>query len=284
MNLLLRATAIEVDPLVGALLRTIPMTLGAWALLLAERLANRQDRTEQSARIGRTGWRPFWPLIAIGVLMSVVGNGSFQAGLAIGGLTVTVPAMSGASIWGSALGGWWLVGERLSRRSVLGLLLLVASLPLLTATGGGGVGPAWLGALAGAVAGLTYGMANVVIRRTAVIYQLPHGVTLTPVVTAGLVGLLVAVLVAEGPSAIVAPDALTLGSLLVAGGFNALAFFALAKALSLLPVSRVGSLSALQTALSAVGGVLLFAEPLTAAVGLGLLLSVTGVVLAQQLS
>jgi drug/metabolite transporter (DMT)-like permease len=286
MSLLLRATAVQVDPLVGALVRTVPMVLGAWALLLAERrshpAAHQPDPSAPTSPSGWPGWPAFWPLVVVGVLMIVVGNGSFQAALAIGGLTVTMPAMSGASIWGGALGGWWLVGERLSGRSAAGLFLLVASLPLLTASGGGGTGPAWLGALAGATAGLTYGIANVVIRRTAVLYRLPQGVTLAPVVTSGLIGLCVVVLLVQGPAALTGLDDLTLASLLGAGVLNATAFFALTRALALLPVSRVGSLAALQTGLAAIGGVLLFAEPLTTTVGLGLLLSVSGVILAQQ--
>jgi drug/metabolite transporter, DME family len=281
-NLLLRATAAEVEPFAGALIRTVPMTIAVWTLLSVERRFARAGPAEQRGRHGWPGWHPLWPLIVSGLIMSVIGNGSYQAALALGGLTVTLPAMTSASIWGSALGGWLLVGERLSRRSVFGLLLLVASLPLLTISGGGGVGPAWLGALAGATAGLSYGIANVVIRRTTVLSKLPHGLTVTPVVTAGLIGLIVAVLATDGLDAIFRLDPLTLGSVLVAGAFNALAFISLAKALTLLPVSRVGSLAATQTALSAVGGILIFAEPLTAWVGLGLVLSVVGVILAQQ--
>jgi drug/metabolite transporter (DMT)-like permease len=281
MSLCLRATAVEVDPLVGAMVRTVPMVLGAWTLLLAARRARRSAELGDAGRLGWPGGRAFWPLVGTGLLMIVVGNGSFQVALAVGGLTVTIPALSGASIWGGALGGWWLVGERLSGRSALGLLLLVASLPLLTAGGGGGTGPAWLGVLAGAGAGLTYGVANVVVRRTAVVHKLPHAATVTPVVTAGLIGLLVVILAFQGPAAFTGLDAATFVALLVAGAFNATAFFSLAKALSLLPVSRVGALSALQTALSAIGGIVLFAEPLTAAVGLGLLLSLAGVLLAQ---
>jgi drug/metabolite transporter (DMT)-like permease len=70
--------------------------------------------------------------------------------------------------------------------------------------------------------------------------------------------------------------------LLVAGLFNAIAFVSLSRALALLPVSQVGALSALQTALSALRGVALFAEPLTLSFTAGLGLSVLGVVLSQQ--
>ncbi len=70
--------------------------------------------------------------------------------------------------------------------------------------------------------------------------------------------------------------------LAVAGVFNALALGSLSRALSLLPVTRVNALSTLQVALSAAGGVLLFAEPFTGLLALGLLLSITGTVMAQQ--
>jgi len=56
MNLILRATAIEVDPLVGALIRTIPMTAATWVLLLVERAlpdpGARRGQVEQHGQAG----------------------------------------------------------------------------------------------------------------------------------------------------------------------------------------------------------------------------------------
>ncbi len=89
-------------------------------------------------------------------------------------------------------------------------------------------------------------------------------------------------LVRQGPAALVGWHGPTLAWLLVAGVFNALALGSLSRALSLLPVTRVNALSTLQVALSAAGGVLLFAEPFTGLLALGLLLSITGTVMAQQ--
>lgn len=82
--------------------------------------------------------------------------------------------------------------------------------------------------------------------------------------------------------AVVALDRSDLAWLLVAGLFNALAFVALARALALLPAARVGALGTLQTAVSAIGGVVIFSEPVTGSIVLGLVLSVVGAILSQR--
>jgi DME family drug/metabolite transporter len=273
MSLCLRAAAVQVDPLVAALVRGVPMLLLAWGMIVVQR---------QAGQITRLGWRVVLPLMCVAVLLSVMGNGGFQAGLTYAGLTITVPVTNGALLWGSAIVGWWLMRERVAPRSIVGLLLLVVALPLLISGGGGGVGPVWVGTLAATIAGLSYGWGNALLRRTVVINQLAQPPTLAVVSTTGMVAILAVVLVRQGPGAIAALDHSDLVWLLVAGVFNAVAFVALARALALLPAARVGALGTLQTAVSALGGVLMFSEPLTGSIALGLTLSVIGAILSQR--
>jgi drug/metabolite transporter (DMT)-like permease len=274
MNICLRAAAVQVDPLVGALIRSIPVALLGWSLIAVE---SRRGRSRWP------GWAALLPLVLTGLMFNVSGNGSFQLALALGGLALTIPVSQSAVLWGGALGGRWLMGEGLSGRAAVGLLLLVVALPLLgLGVQGGAPGPVWLAALAAAVAGLSYGVGNAILRRGVVRHGIGQGLTLATVATTGFVSLLAMDLARLGPALFTSLDAASLGWLLVAGLFNAVALASLSRALALLPVSRVNALSTLQTALSAAGGVLIFAEPLTGALLLGLALSLSGALLAQH--
>ncbi|MCC6175397.1 MAG: DMT family transporter [Chloroflexi bacterium] len=273
MNLVLRATSVDADPVLGALVRAVPMTVAVWSTVLVD------GRLGQTLRLGRAA---LLPLAIIGLLLNVSGNSSFQLALALVGLTITVPVSMSAVIWGAVGAGWLLMGERVSVRSALGLLALVAALPLLTSGGGGGTGPVWLGTLAAATAGLSYGIGNALLRRTILRCHLPQAVAIAPVTAVAIVSLTTLLVARHGPEIFVETAPATIGWLLVAGIFNAIAFLSLAKSLSLLPVSRASSLSTLQTALSAAGGVLFFAEPLTGPVTIGLFLTLVGAFFSQQ--
>lgn len=275
MNLCLRAASVDADPFVGALVRSIPIGLLGWSMVVWGRLR------------GGSSWpgaRVVLPLALVGLLFNVSGNASFQLALAWGGLSVTVPVSQGAVLWGGALTGWWLMRESLTRWSALGLLALVAALPLLTLGAARPAGDAlvWVAALAAMVAGFSYGGGNALLRRTVVTTGLSQGVALASVATVGLVSLLTILLARVVMESVPLPDGRTLGWLLVGGVFNAIALGSLSRALSLLAVARVNALSALQTAISAAGGALIFAEPITGALLVGLGLSLAGTLLAQH--
>lgn len=274
MNLCLRATAVQTEPFVGALIRAGPVVLLGWTMLAW------QCRTHRPARPSA---RATAALVAVGLLFNVTGNGSFQFALAQAGLTVTVPVSSGAVLWGGAAVGWWLLRERLTLLASLGLLFLVAAMPLLTVGASGGGGLIWLGALAACLAGLSYGGGNALLRQTVVTNQLSQGLALAIVPCAGLVGLAGIVIVQHGPAALIV-DRSTLVWLLVAGCFNAVALGSLSRALTTLPTTRVNALSTLQTAISALGGIVIFGEPLTLTLLAGLALSLVGVILSQRRS
>jgi drug/metabolite transporter (DMT)-like permease len=72
--------------------------------------------------------------------------------------------------------------------------------------------------------------------------------------------------------------------MLMAGLFNAAAFYALSKSLQMLPVLQYNLLNASQTAFAAVAGVFFFGEPITVALQLGVALTIAGLVLMQSRS
>jgi drug/metabolite transporter (DMT)-like permease len=274
--LCLRAAAVQVDPLVAAFFRSVPLAVAAWTILL------RQRQVGSAGVTAWPGWRAIWPLVAVGLIFNVSGNTTFQAALALAGLTISAPVSGGAVLWGSALGGWWLLRERITLVPALGLLLLMAALPLLTTGGGGGTGPVWLGMVAAAVAGLSFGGGNVIMRHTVVRRGFSQGLMLVPITTTGLLSLLTLILARHGLTAFDNLDTTTLGWLLLAGCFHVVGLVSVSRALELLPAARVGALGVLQTGLSSIGGIILFAEGFNAAVGLGLLLSLVGATLSQR--
>lgn len=274
--LCLRVAAVQVDPLVAAFFRAVPLVIAAWTLLLRQRQAGSTGLTTWP------GWPAIWPLVAVGLIFNVSGNATFQAALGLAGLTVSAPISGGAVLWGSALVGWWLLRERVTLVPGIGLLLLMASLPFLTTGGGGGTGPVWLGGLAAAVAGLSFGGGNAIMRYVVLRHNLSQGLLLAPITTTGVLSLLVLIVARHGLGAFDGLDLTTMSWLLLAGCFNVVGLVSVSRALETLPAARVSALGVLQTGLSAAGGIVLFAEPFTAAVATGLLLSLIGAILSQR--
>ena len=67
-----------------------------------------------------------------------------------------------------------------------------------------------------------------------------------------------------------------------AGVFNAVAFVALIQALKLAPLVHVNAVNSSQTALAAVAGILIFGEPLTLTLALGVALTTAGLLLLDH--
>jgi drug/metabolite transporter (DMT)-like permease len=73
-----------------------------------------------------------------------------------------------------------------------------------------------------------------------------------------------------------------IGIMFVAGSFNAMAFLALTKALQLVSLVQVNAVSASQSALAAIAGVVLFREAPTVSLMMGVLLTVLGLTLVDR--
>ena len=71
-------------------------------------------------------------------------------------------------------------------------------------------------------------------------------------------------------------------AMLLAGLFNAVAFFSLGIALERMPVTRTNLINASQVALSACAGMLFFDERLTTTIGIGIALTVLGLAILRR--
>jgi len=154
-----------------------------------------------------------------------------------------------------------------------------ASLP----AGPDGIAPtAWVltGIVLAALSGVFYGALGVLIRRTTR-HAIPLSATLALISTTGVVGLGAAAVLRMGAGVLHAsPQEWLL--LLIAGTLNAVAFFAISGALQRIPVVQVNLLNASQAALCAIGGVLIYHEPLTIGLAVGTLLTMAGLALMDR--
>lgn len=228
------------------------------------------------------------PLVAVGLVMQFGGNVSFQWALGFGGLGLTVPLSSAVWIGGGAVLGRLLLAEPVSPRSLAAIMALVASIVLLSMGAGQAAQavmdrPPTFYEAAGAVAasclaGLSYAFANVMIRRT-VTRNVTLSATLLMMSGSGVVGLGLGSLARIGPAGLRDTPESAVVTALVAGVFNAFAFFLLSKSLQLNSMVRANAMGASQIGMSALAGVALFHESLTAWLLAGLVLMGLGLML-----
>lgn len=237
---------------------------------------------------------PFTPLMALGLYLTgllahVGGNVAFQWGLGIVGLAATVPlTFSLLLIAGALLSKFWL-GEAITRQTVIAITLLTGAFicvclhtRLVATRPVDGVAEFPIATVAWAVAavcfsGIAYAVLGAVVRRTvtgtasvaAVLFMIGFsGVTSLGGIALGRMGL----------SGILATTPGDWAMMLTAGTLNAVAFFALTRAMQLVTVSYVNIVNASQVAMAAVAGVVLFHERTTLWLAGGLALTVAGLV------
>ena len=243
-NICLRQVALDADPVWVSCIKAVPVATVA-SCVVASGLWR-----------GLTMFPPPRQIVLLllsAVFMQLAGNVAFQGALGNIGLAVTVPLSFGCMLLGVALlGRLWLL-EPITPRSALAMLVLFASITVLSfaANTGGGLpndttftwAVVFAGVGAACLSGIGYATANVVIRRT-----LTGGANLSATLLmmsmTGVVGLGILSAVRVGIAGLWQTGRFDLLVMLGAGVFNAIAFYSLAKALQLLPVVQVNLLSA----------------------------------------
>ena len=265
------------NPIWVSCVRALPVTAVSWLLC---------------------GWHavqgnPIWPrgrvlvvLLVAGVGVQFGGNCGLQWALGVIGLAMTVPLMYGTMIAGGALLGWLVLAESMSLRSWLAVILLMVAIGLISS--GSGAFPVTfgetsllrmtLGVAAACLAGISYASINVVIRRF-VTQNVSVAATLLVIGSTGVVVLGLTSAVTIGWQQMGDMDRESALAMFVAGVFNAIAFYAIASGLRLIPVVQANAINGSQTAMAAVMGVLFFNEPL----GGGLLLGIGLLIIALLL-
>lgn len=137
------------------------------------------------------------------------------------------------------------------------------------------------GVAAACVAGLAYSLLGVVIR-SVVTGSMSVAMSMVTVTATGVVALGSASLISPGLPVILETVPADLLVMLMAGLFNLVAFLSLTKSLQLIPVARVNALNASQAAMGALAGIVIFAEPSSWPLWLGLGMTVLGLLLMRR--
>jgi drug/metabolite transporter (DMT)-like permease len=236
--------------------------------------------------------------ILAALLGQFVGNAFFQLALGRIGLAVSVPITLGTMIIGAAIFGRWLLHEKVKLRTLVAMLILLASILVLSspsshpelaqqAVVGSDFEPTstarevGIGSLCAAMSGIAYAVFGTVMRQ-ALTGGLSAPFTMFLSGSVGAVALwafsfyrIGAVLILEVPPA-------EWGTMVVAGLLNFCAFVSLSIALKSLPVVAVNLLNASQVAMAALAGIIFFSEPVTSSLITGVGLTLLGLLVMVQ--
>jgi drug/metabolite transporter (DMT)-like permease len=270
------ACAIAFAPILVRLTQTGPAAAGFWRLALALPLLGLLATLDARRAPTAAGWRPQpWALLAglffaldlgfwhYGIRLTTVANATILANLS----PVFVTA-----------GAWLLLGERPGWRFVAGLALALIGAGLIAAAKGGGAGidPPLGDGLSIATSG--WYAAYMLAVRKARLGQGVSQVMLWSTAAGAPLILLGAVLLCERIAPMSAPGwaaCLGLGLVHVAGQG------AIAWALGRLPAATASVVVLVQPVLTAILGLVIFAEPISPLQALGGAVALAGVVLAQ---
>ncbi len=285
-NIFLRSVA-DCDAIWVAAVKAFPLVVLAGSWLVVQRV---QRQAALPAR------RALLLLVLAGLVGQLGGNVLFQFSLGVVGMALSVPLCLGTLILSGALLGRIFLGEPLSARNLMAVAILVLAIAVLSLGAGEAqravaatVDAAWpaswwhlaAGVVAASLSGFAYSVLGVVIR-----YGIQGRVSLPATMfTIGVVG-------------VCSLGGVTLGRLgwdqmwatppddavrmLMAGLFNAAAFWALTKALQVVNVVYVNALNATQVTLAALAGMVFFREALSGQLVLGVGLTIIGVMLMRR--
>jgi drug/metabolite transporter (DMT)-like permease len=281
-------SVVHCDPVWVSTIKAFPVVVlaGPWLLVLYAR----GERILPAAKV-------LGALALSSLVGQLVGNVLFQWALGVVGLALAVPITLGTTILAGAVLGRFCLHEPLTLRTLAAVVVLIAAISVLSAGVGdahravvgaaepGGATGNWrlltAGVAAATLSGIAYSFLGVVIRygvcgRTSVAFTM-FAVGITG--TVGLGGL------AEwriGVAGMLDTPAYEMGMMLLAGGFNALAFLALTKSLQLADLVYVNALNATQAALAVVAGVVLFREAWSQPLTAGIVLTVAGLLIMKR--
>ena len=239
---------------------------------------------------GRAGFPPLAvvpQLLLAGFLTQFVGNLSFQYALALGGLALTVPLTFSTLIITGAVGGRLVLGEPVTWRTLSAMAVMIVAVATLSqaastasANRTGDVSTTALAVMAGCLSGVGYGGVGVVIRKMRQA-KLTVAASLVLIGATGVFGVGMLAVAFNGPAIVWSVAEPSYVWILLASVFNAVAFFAVAAAYGLLPVTRVNLINASQAAIGGAAGVTIFGEPLTGFLIFGSLLTLGGLVITS---
>jgi DME family drug/metabolite transporter len=221
--------------------------------------------------------------IVTSFVAQLLGNVGFQIALGVIGLAAAVPITLGVLIIGGAVLARVMLHEPVRPRAVAAIITLVTAVIVLSLPNAESASrvtsiPVWAGALCAAASGAAYALFGVVMRQTLT-GGLSTSATMFISGVVGSIALWSVTLLRLGIGPIESIAASEWGVMLAAGIFNFTAFAALSTALKALPVVAVNLINASQVAMAALAGVILFAEPVTGSLIIGIALTFAGLMI-----
>ncbi len=279
VNITLRAAAPDIDPVLGAFLRQVPVAAIAWLVVL--RTGAVEFRPGHPAYLGRD---LLWVLLASGAVSLVVGNIAYQLALVTAGLGVSVSGIQAGSVLGGIVLSTVTLGEPPTRQQSLGAAIILAGLAAIGIAQTTGLLPLWyVGLLFAVAAGTCYAAANaltrIVQKRRPLLFVTLAGSSVGGLVPLG--GIIAGRELLEPGAVVGGLAASTVGVVLAAGLANALALASLALAVRYTTVASTNVVSAAAIVFSFVGSVVIFGEVGSLPMILGVGLVVVGLVVAQ---
>ena len=259
---------------------------------------------------GRSVWPPLSvaaSLIGLGIITQL-GGSSYQWSLGVVGLSVGNPLNMGVMLAASALLGFLILGERVSWRGVVAVVLITISIFLLghsaevtnraelptdatasttdsqstdvkEATMWPGSLQITMGIAAACFAGIAFAILTVGVRKTATEDTAPEAIVFY-INAMGVAFLGPWAAARLGLDGMMATSVRDYGVMLATGVFNLFGFLFVTKALQLTAVVRVNLInSAVTTALTVLAGIVLFAEPANRELVAGIILTLIAMVL-----
>ena len=274
-NIALRG-GVGVDPFLVSAVKAAPTVIFLGPFLIW------MSRSGQTITTDRTTIPRFAVASLFGQLF---GNVGFQMALGIIGLATSVPICLGVMIIGGAVLGRTILNEPIGIRTAVAmatLILAVIVLSMPNAENGipatDGAYPIWVGALCAAISGAGYAYFGVEMRQ-ALTGGLSAPATMFTSGVIGTVSLWTITLLRIGVTPLPDISWQHWVTMIAAGLFNFTAFISLSFSLRALPVVAVNLINASQVALAAIAGIILFAEPITGTLMIGVLLTCFGLII-----
>jgi len=276
VNVTLRSAAPTIDPVLGSLVRQLPLLVIAAVAVFA--VGGRPLRPSSPEFLG---WRLVGALVVGGFTSFVIGNVLYFNALTTGGLGVTVGGVQA----GSVLGGLWIgfiaLRERPVGEQLFGAVLIVAGLvEIAVATTATLADLWWLGLLLALGAGTTYALSNTasrwVQRQRPLLF-----VTLLVSSLGGAIPLTAVLSVRAATGDTIVGDTPSILAVIGAGFANAVALASLALAVRAAPVATVNTISSSAIVLSFIASVVVFGETGSPPMIVGITLVTAGIIVAQ---
>ncbi|MBL98283.1 MAG: DMT family transporter [Pirellulaceae bacterium] len=234
-------------------------------------------------------------LVVLSIVSHYVGNVGFQWSLNKIGISLAVPICLGVLIVTGALVDWLVLKDKPSRRTLWSMVILITAVVVLS-TGGeqafeqlkqvldvADAQPYLLAMAIGAViiSGINYGVFGAVIKVVG-----NRGVSQPAIMTiisvTGFVFLLLLSSLNGSWELERSFEFENLAQMTLAGICNAIAFVALVSAIKILSVTRYNLVNASQAALGAISGAVIFHEPVSVWMVLGIILTVIGLMVMKR--